>query len=60
MGGEVELDFSPDAGVVMKATLQSFRGSKSRNKVSVGEPEVGSLPRVVGFCPPWVFDTGVI
>ena len=26
----------------------SFRGSKSRNKVSVGEPAEGSLPRVAG------------
>ena len=28
---------------------QISRGSKSRNKVSVGEPAEGSLPRVVGF-----------
>ena len=28
----------------------SFRGSKSRNKVSVGEPAEGSLP-IVGKCP---------
>ena len=45
------------------AQTLSFRGSKSRNKVSVGEPAEGSLPntnilstlrnyQVLGRCPP--------
>jgi hypothetical protein len=34
---------------------RSFRGSKSRNKVSVGEPAEGSLPLVVDYGLPWFY-----
>ena len=30
--------------------VRSFRGSKSRNKVSVGEPAEGSLPKCYARC----------